>query len=295
MPKPLPPKVAKQRHAVVESIIRDLDNNSLRWLQEWGAGSLPQNITTGNAYRGINRLNLSMISRIRGFTDPRFVTFRQAQEHGWTIKKGAKSYAVEKWKQFLIPNLDPDVDPRLVVRCVGYYNVFNCCEVEGVDPWEPDLTPIQQSPVLDVADTLIKSSRCPIKETDVGRACYSPMTDTITIPDRRLFLGSDDVRAQSFIRTLSHEMVHSTMRPLHRAHEDYAKEECVAEVGAVFITSSLNVPIIYSTSDLHYSQHVAYIQSWAKHFRDKPQMIYTCATLADAAANYIINRYNELS
>lgn len=295
MPKPLPDRVAAQRKDVVMSVLSALDRGDLTWITEWAAGSSPHNATSGLAYRGVNRLNLTFAARIRGFSDPRFVTYRQAQERGWHVRKGAKSFPVEKWKSFTIHSDDPDVKPRVGLACVGYYTVFNLEEVVGVPEYDPQLPPLTPSRVTEIADRLIATSRCPIIESDEGRAVYSPTRDDIHVPDRRLFLGSDDYRARRFVATLAHEMCHSTMKPLHRTAGDYAREELVAELGACFVSSDVGLPLTCDTDDPHFRQHAAYIQSWSRLLQDKPTALFSAAAHADKAADYIMSRYRGTS
>ena len=292
--KPLPPKVSAQRKEVVDAVIKQLDNNNLQWLQEWAAGDAPQNAITGNAYRGVNRVSLGFAARAHGYTDPRWVTFRQAQQMGWHIRKGAKSRPIEKWKSYRIPSLDPDQEDRIAIACVGYYNVFSLEDVPDAPTYDPDIPALSRSDVTDIADRLIATSRCDVRETTEGRACYSPAYDRITIPDRRLFLGSDDIRASNFVRTLAHEMGHSTMVPLARAHDDYAREELVAELTAVFTCGDLGLQVSYDEGDLHFRQHAAYLKSWASHLKDQPHALFTAAALADKASAYILDRYNTV-
>ncbi|WZU01437.1 ArdC family protein [Erysipelothrix sp. D19-032] len=52
---------------------------------------LPINGVTNKRYQSTNELTLTMIAQIKGYEDPRWVTFKQAKEQGWFIKKGEKS------------------------------------------------------------------------------------------------------------------------------------------------------------------------------------------------------------
>jgi antirestriction protein ArdC len=138
---------------------------------------------------------------------------------------------------------------------------------------------LAHSTVLDIADKLKQSSRCAVIETTEGRAYYNPRHDNIHVPRREMFLGSDaSYRAQSFVRTLAHEMTHSTLLPLKRDTSDYAREELVAELGAMFICSDLHVPMVYDTRDPHFESHAAYLQSWCRDIADKPEALFTAAS-----------------
>jgi len=61
------------------------------WEIPWETGfSYPRNAVTEKPYKGINFIRLYLAMRKRGFSDPRWVGFKQAKEKGWNIKKGAK-------------------------------------------------------------------------------------------------------------------------------------------------------------------------------------------------------------
>src|ERR1700749_4478884 len=96
---------AKALHTLVaEKIIAQLKNGTAPWLKPWRAGDpnsfqLPYNAVTGNRYKGINTLSLLTSS----YTDPRWVTFKQAAAVGWQVKKGAQGTPIQfvKFKDFI--------------------------------------------------------------------------------------------------------------------------------------------------------------------------------------------------
>ena len=297
MAKQLPTRISEQRAQTVEAVISAMENKGLRWLQEWQAGALAHNAISENAYRGINRLHLTFAAHVRGYDDPRWCTFRQAQTQGWKVKKGARSYAVEKWKSYRVERQDDDGNDTSYtgLACVGYYSVFNLCEVEGAPAYDSHLPALTPNSVTAIADGLIASSRCPVYETQEGRAYYSPARDDIHMPDRRLFVGDNAYRAQNFVRTLAHEMTHSTMAVTHRDTSDYAFEELIAELGSMFVCADLHVPAVYDEGDPHFEQHAAYLKSWLSHFTDKPDTLFSAAARADLAAAYICERYHLMN
>ena len=301
----LPTRVSEQRQTVVDAVLNTISTNGvLPFLQEWAAGAMPTSLASGKAYRGVNRLNLKFIGKYMGFSDPRWMTFKAAQRAGYKVQKGAHSAVVEKWKTRTIikDSQNPDEEPQIftLISCVGYYSVFNAEQIDGVPEYDPGYVDLAQNQILDIADKLAASSRCAVVEDAEGRAYYSPLQDLVHMPDRRLFLGSDENRSQNFIRTLAHEMTHSTMKPLNRSvegsfgSEPYAKEELCAELGSMFICSDLHIPASYVDGDEHYMQHAAYLQNWisAVSHDDAASALYNAATRADEAARYIIDRYN---
>lgn len=71
----------------------------LEWIQGWAANgvSRPYNGGSNREYSGINRFILGLTSLEHGWADPRFFTFKQASDDGYSIKKGEKATRVEYW------------------------------------------------------------------------------------------------------------------------------------------------------------------------------------------------------
>ena len=77
-----------------------LEDGTAPWQKPWKAGALgmPFNPTTQNAYRGGNALHLMATGFERGYDDPRWLTYKQAVEHGWQVRKGEKGSQIEYWE-----------------------------------------------------------------------------------------------------------------------------------------------------------------------------------------------------
>ena len=88
------------RQEVTNQIIEMLEKGTAPWQKPWDAGSatLPFNPTSERNYRGGNALHLMATAARRGFTDPRWLTYRQAQENGWQVRQGEKGTQIEYWQ-----------------------------------------------------------------------------------------------------------------------------------------------------------------------------------------------------
>lgn len=71
----------------------------LPWDKPWVALSNPSNAVSGKEYNGMNRLILGMRMLDKGYTDPRFVTFKQALDLGGAVNKGEKGTQIERWDE----------------------------------------------------------------------------------------------------------------------------------------------------------------------------------------------------
>ena len=83
---------------VAENLIEQLKKGVAPWQKPWKPGDLltilPMNPTSGKRYRGINSLNLMS----RAYTDPRWLTYKQAAALNAQVRKGEKSTLVQYWK-----------------------------------------------------------------------------------------------------------------------------------------------------------------------------------------------------
>ena len=108
------------------------------------------------------------------------------------------------------------------------------------------------------------------------------------MPSFKLFNSPGDYYA-----TLAHEFIHWT-KPVNRCDRDtgrkswgdegYALEELVAEMGAAFLCSDLQLEAVPS------DQHAAYIQSWIKVLKNDKRAIFTAASMASRATEYLHSR-----
>ena len=80
---------------VAANIIKQLEQGTAPWQIPWQSHGpsfeLPYNAISGKRYRGINILSLLSAER----SDPRWVTFKQAEAQGWKIKKGEKASLIQ--------------------------------------------------------------------------------------------------------------------------------------------------------------------------------------------------------
>jgi antirestriction protein ArdC len=108
--------------------------------------------------------------------------------------------------------------------------------------------------------------------------------DFIQIPEFRQFR-----EPTGYYSTLAHEHVHWTgaanrlAREFGRRFGDeaYAFEELIAELGAAFLCAGLGL------SNEPRPDHAAYIASWLRVLKGEKRAIFTAASKAQAAADYL--------
>lgn len=315
----LPDKVKQAWQTLADQMIADMDRDGLMWVRDWASPEPPCNGVTGEPYRGRNMLLLMAAIRIHGFTDPRFMTFNTAKRAGYSVRKGEKSCAViEKWKPIAFSKSDPDKrikqpkteeewaearenpDIEVAVRCVGYFNVFNAAQIDGIEPY---VAQARRADCLDddAITTLERMSPCPVRELPQDRAYYSPRDDEITMPTRSQFSTFG-----GFARTLLHEQGHATGAPsrLDRdlggrfGTDKYAREELAAELSSMFSAQALGIRFDdveegEFTQSEYWKNHAAYLKGWSQRFDDPASEIRAVVPKAIAASDLIVNRYRS--
>ena len=282
---------------VTEKIINLLEQGIVPWRRPWSATGLPCNLVSKKPYRGVNLLLLSATKYI----SPLWLTMKQANELGGSVRKGERSQIVVFWKVDQIAKAETETDPekdaadeksrpRFVLR---YYRLFNLeqCELpQAVLDKLPKIETHQHDPI-EAAERIIAGMPNPPEIQYAGsKAYYSPITDRITLPPRELFIS-----AEEFSATKIHECVHSTgsRKRLNResiteaapfGSATYVAEELVAEMGAAFLCAEAGI------SPAVVENQAAYIQGWLGKIRSDKRLVIMAAAQAQKAADFILNR-----
>lgn len=270
---------------VTARIVQSLEAGVVPWKQSWsnralGATSIfPTNATTNRPYSGINVLLLWM-----GKEDgtPRYLTFNQAKTCGGNVRKGEHGSKVYFFKPMIVKDKATGEDKQFPL--LREYTVFNVAQCENL----PDhvmtgsaVAPQAMHERQTLADSFIASTGADFRE-GVGKPCYIPSQDFISMPTLAAFRSQT-----SFYSTAFHELIHWTAaKP--RLDRDlsgrfgtkaYAAEELVAELGAAFINAEFGFD--------NETQNAAYLASWIRLLKDDSRAIFTAASKASKAAEYL--------
>ena len=273
---------------------------SLPWIRSKG-GSMkrPVNIASGNPYNGVNIVSLWVAAQVQDYPSHLWGTYRQWQARGAQVRRGEKSSLVVFYKTLSIEETNEQTGEseqaeRFVARASF---VFNAAQVEGLD-LAAEEQPLPNEPVFDPiarAEAFARATGARIEEGG-DRACYIPSADMIRMPERRRFTGTATTSpAEGFYSTLCHELVHWSGAPNRLDRnlvgrfnaESYAMEELVAELGAAFLCGDLSI-----TPEPR-ADHAQYIAHWLKVLKDDKKAVFTAASKASEAANWLIAREAE--
>ncbi len=268
---------------VTDKIVAQMEQGVLPWQKDWSSAgsSLPMNATTERPYSGINVL-LFWSAADKGYAKPRYLTFKQALDAGGNVRKGEHGEKVYFYKQLTVQ--DKASGEERDIPMLREYTVFNVAQCENL----PDrvafgeyVAPRNADQREDDADAFIKATGADFRE-GTGVPCYVPSKDFISLPAFTSFNSR-----QAFYATSFHELTHWTGAKT-RLDRDlstrfgthaYALEELVAELGAAFLCAEFGFDVV--------SRSAAYLDSWIKACKENPRAIFTAASKASKAAEYL--------
>jgi antirestriction protein ArdC len=277
---------------VTDRIIAALEAGTPPWRKPWdpdkaGGPAMPRNATTGQRYRGINVLTLGMSPLAFSSGDPRWATYKQAEDRGWQVRRGERGTTGYFFKRLeLRDDSKPEGDEDAVKRIplLRAFTLFHASQIDGIPDYIPPT--IEEAPwrAPEAAEIILANSGAVIR---IGgdRAFYSPSTDHIQMPPQSAF-----ATAEGFCGTVIHELGHWTSAParLNRdlrnafGSHDYAREELRAEIGQMMVCAELGI------SDCDFSNNAAYVASWLEKLRSDRKEIFRAAADAQRIADYLL-------
>lgn len=278
---------------VTDRICAELEAGAAPWVKPWKgrtvAPMLPYNAATKTPYSGVNILVLWGTVEAFGYPTYGFMTFNQAKQLGASVRKGEKGHGVVFTKRLRVRDEDgqgdsqgEDGEPGKIVSMLRRYTVFNVAQIDGL-PDSYHQAPKAPEPAEGIAhaESFIAATRADIQHGG-NVACYVPALDHIRLP----FLA-DFKETAGYYATALHELGHWTAHPARMARDlsgrfgtrSYAAEELVAELTAAFLCAHLGIQ-----GEL---RHAGYIKSWLELLRHDKRAIFTAASKASAAADYL--------
>ena len=286
---------------IVSALVELMEKGETPWRKEWNAehGGHHINMITGHRYSGSNPFYLTMWAALRGYSMPFWLGVAQAKAKGWYPKKGSKGCYIlrpQLNKKELLddagkPALDAVGDPQ-IAAWVSYKAacVFNVADLQGeglaeaIAARQAELGQLVRTDHARqaTAEQALGRWTVPVSYGHTG-ACYIPSEDRICLPDLQVFNNPD-----GFYATWAHETIHSTGHK-SRLNRDlsgrmdskaYAREELVAELGAVLLCQRLEI-------GSEFKNHAAYLKHWIELLKETPKLLFQVMSEARKGADLI--------
>ena len=309
-------KLTPARKALVDAVMKNLENGVGLWEQGWAGGGAPVSGISGKQYNGINRMFLMAATAERGYLDNRWVTFKQMEDKGWSFKRDEEGRSRGKnagvsieyfelrdretkqpFDRHTLDGMTADERNEYMDENVypirKYYRVFNGDVIEGI----PERERVEHDPTgrNDRAEALIEhwsETQSPIKYGG-SMAYYSSTKDEIHLPEKQ-----DFVNMPEFYSTALHEIGHSTghEKRLNRnlsgafGSAEYAEEELRAEIASMFLEQDLGV----AASEKHIENNSAYIGAWKSKIKEDPNVLFKAIADAERMTKFVMAKEKEI-
>ena len=272
--------------AIVQAIEQGTGEYKMPWLVRQDKGFSPVSVGSAKPYRGVNAIVLWAQAQSKGYGSAFWGTYRQWQELGGQVRKAEKGSPVVYWGTYEKQTADETEEKSRGLFAKGY-TVFNIEQVDGCKlprRFEPKLS---QNERIAHAEEFFAATG--VKVRDGGnRAYYRPDTpEAVYMPAFEQFPNRVD-----YYSVLAHESTHWTShasrcdRQLGKRFGDdaYAMEELVAELGSAYTMAGLELELTPR------ADHAAYIESWLKVLKADKRAIFTAASQAQKAADWLVKR-----
>jgi antirestriction protein ArdC len=278
-----------------------LEQGTAPWRRPFqGEAGRHRNLITGAEYRGGNPLLLELGGIVRGHGLPLWLGGAQAKAEGWFPRKGCTAARILRPQLNKREEEEINADtgnPETVLKAWTSYKVvpvFNAADLVGAtDETAAALAeriaaaigqsePKEPAARLEAAEAILEAWVVP---TAWGGAqpCYVPGLDRISMPNPEAFESRE-----AFASTWAHEQIHSTghadrlARPVGGTFgsKAYAREELVAELGAVLLCQRLEI-------GSEFQNHAAYLANWVEVLQEGPRTLFQVLSQARQAADLI--------
>lgn len=173
-------KLNKMRRQIIDSFVNSLKEDTIPWHKSWSTvNGTPYNAATQAGYHGLNAFWLAYTAAEKGYNDPRWCTYNQAQDRGWQVKKGEKGTKIEFWSLYdteekkkitqeaakkLQKQLSPEEFMKRIKMLSNIYVVFNAAQIEGIPELELHTYKLNTDELATCRDRIIQNMDVKFKE-----------------------------------------------------------------------------------------------------------------------------------
>lgn len=279
----------KVTDAIINAIEQGAGSYHMPWVIRKDKGFSPISVSTVKPYRGVNTIVLWAQSQSKGYASSLWGTYQNWQSLGGQVRKGEHGSPVVYWGTY--ESKDESEKSESHLFCKGY-TVFNLEQVDGVKlpkRFEPKLSHNER---IERAEAFFAGVGVQIRDGG-NRAYYRPDSpEAVYMPGFEQFPDRAD-----YYSTLAHETTHWTShasrcdRKLEGRFGDsaYAMEELIAELGSAYTMAGLELELTPR------ADHSAYIASWLKVLKSDKRAIFTAASQAQKAADWMRDRSGQFT
>lgn len=268
---------------VTNQIVADLEAGTVPWVKPWktnGEHVFPHNAVSLRSYSGVNVLLLWSRAETQNYTRAGWLTFRQASALGARVRKGEKGTHIVFVKQ---RHVQDDEEDTKTISVIKSYVVFNLCQIDDLpEAYREMQEDLPEHERIGTVETFIAALKIDIAHGG-EKAAYNPKHDVIVMPT----LSSFETPGH-YYATLFHELGHASghVTRLDRdlkgrfGTEAYVAEELIAELTSAYLCATFGIE--------GQLRHASYINNWLSLLRKDNRAVFTAASKANAAMDYLL-------
>jgi antirestriction protein ArdC len=273
--------------AIITAIENGVGEYRMPWTVRQDKGFSPISVGSAKPYRGINTLVLWAQAQSKGYSSALWGTYQQWQELGGQVRKGEHGSPVVYWGTWEKQTADDDEESSHVRLFAKGYTVFNIEQVDGCKLPKRFESKLSHNERIALAEEFFADTGVQVRDGG-NRAFYRPTTpEAVYMPGFDQFPDRTD-----YYSVLAHETTHWTShgsrcdRQLGKRFGDdaYAVEELIAELGSAYTLARLELELAPRAN------HAQYIASWVRVLRSDKRAVFTAASKAQQAADWLMNR-----
>lgn len=270
-----------------------MEQGTVPWRRPWdenkaGIG-LPMNGETKRCYRGVNLTHLMCNKGYLETGDPRFFTFNQIKNNGWSLDKGTKGTKVYFYKTIEIDTEEAAAEEdKKVIPFLKDFAVWHASQINGCPEYVPQKIEQPDWQASELVKKILEASGADIRIGGIT-AFYSPTFDYIQLPPEQAFV-SEEGYASTALHELAHWTGHESRlnRPFgSQRTAKYAREELRAELASVFLCGELGI-------NYELEQHASYLSSWVSNLKNDKCEIFRASSDAQRITDYIMDKISDV-
>ena len=273
----------KDVHTIAnDKIIEYLKKGIVPWRKNWTTAGVPTSLISRNPFRGINVMLLGVL----GYERNLFLTEKQLKHIDGAVKAGERPNLAVYWNR---PKDDGEATEPGGDRKeskLRYYHVYNISQCVGIS-WEMAES-AELHPTEACAEILDRMPHKPVIKYKEATAYYDPIDDILNMPKKTSFKNE-----AYFFVALVHQIVHSTghhtrldrmglVQMPEFGCEPFTLEELVAEIATNYLLSYVGIQTDFVPAP-------EYLQGWIEKLSADKYLIFTAATLAQKAVDFIFD------
>ncbi len=270
--------------AIINAIETGAGQYRMPWTVRQDKGFSPVSVGSAKPYRGINTLVLWAQSQSKSYSSALWGTYQQWQELGGQVRKSERGSPVVYWGTYEKQTGEGEDGKSHQGLFAKGYTVFNIEQVDGCKlpkRFEPKLSHNER---IARADSFFAGIGIEVRDGG-NRAFYRPdVPEAVYVPGFDQFPDRVD-----YYSVLAHESTHWTShasrcdRQLGKRFGDaaYTVEELIAELGSAYTMAGLQLELTPR------EDHAQYIQSWLRVLKADKRAVFTAASKAQQAADFL--------